>query len=56
MLPAPIFMGYLEKTAQCRALVVGIQPEQTDVLGPISPKVARAIEAVAQTVREAMAG
>lgn len=54
MLPAPIFMGYLEKTANCRALVVGIEPAQTDVLGPISPSVALGIEAVVVTIREAM--
>jgi len=54
MLPAPIFMGYLERTAKCRALVVGIEPMQTDVLGPISPPVAEAIEAVVKTISAAM--
>ena len=54
MLPAPIFMAYLEKTAKCRTLIVGIEPAQTDVMGPISPSVADAIAAVVQTIREAM--
>lgn len=53
MLPAPIILDYLEKTAGCRALVVGIEPTQTDVLGPISEPVARAIDAVVETVRRA---
>ncbi|MGC4120137.1 MAG: hydrogenase 3 maturation endopeptidase HyCI [Myxococcales bacterium] len=53
MLPAPIFMGYLEKTAKCRALVVGIQPAQTDVLGPISPEVQEGIAAVVDTIKVA---
>lgn len=54
MLPAPIFMGYLEKTANCRAMIVGIEPVQKDVMGPISPVVAGAIEAVVETIRQAM--
>ena len=56
MLPAPIFLAYLERTTGCRTLVVGIQPAQTDVMGPISEPVARAVEAVAATIREAMQG
>ena len=56
MLPAPIVLDYLEKTAGCRTLVVGIQPEQTDVLGPISRPVAKAIEAIVATVRAALRG
>lgn len=54
MLPAPIFLDYLEKSTGCASLVVGIQPAQTDVLGPISPPVARAIDAVVATVRQAL--
>lgn len=52
MLPAPIFLAYLEKTTGCRTLIVGIQPAQTDVLGPISPPVAAAVRAVAETICE----
>ncbi|MBI5543173.1 MAG: hydrogenase 3 maturation endopeptidase HyCI [Deltaproteobacteria bacterium] len=55
MLPAPIFLGYLSQTTGCRTLVVGIQPTQTDVLGPLSAPVKRAVKAVAQTVCAAFA-
>jgi hydrogenase maturation protease len=56
MLPAPILLDYLAKSAGCRALVLGIQPSQTDVLGPISKPVAKAIDAIVATVREAFSG
>lgn len=54
MLPAPIFMGYLERTAKCRAMIVGIEPVQKDVMGPISAPVAEAIEKVVETIKAAM--
>jgi hydrogenase 3 maturation protease len=54
MLPAPIVFDYLKQSCGCEALVVGIQPEQTDVMGPISRPVAKAIDAVVATVKAAM--
>jgi hydrogenase 3 maturation protease len=51
MLPAPIVLDYLVKSCACTPLVVGIQPEQTDVLGPISPSVAEGIDAVVEAVK-----
>jgi hydrogenase 3 maturation protease len=52
MLPMRIVLDYLKASCGCRALVAGIQPEQTDVMGPISKKVRRAIEAVVATVQQ----
>lgn len=43
MLPAPIFLDYIQKATGCRSLVVGIQLEHKDVLGKLSPAVARAV-------------
>lgn len=46
-LPVPIILGYLARTVGCRALVLAIQLEQTEVLARPSPAVARAIRRVA---------
>jgi len=54
MLPAPIFLDYLQQSTGCRSLVVGIEPTQTDVLGPVSAPVADAVAAVVATIRAAM--
>jgi len=53
MLPLRIVLDYLEQSCACKSLVAGIQPEQTEVLGPISKSVARAIDAVVATVQQA---
>ena len=51
MLPAPIVLDYLTRACGCKTLVVGIQPAQTDVCGPISPAVAKGINAVVAAVQ-----
>jgi hydrogenase 3 maturation protease len=56
MLPAPIVLDYLKKSCGCQAMVLGIQPQQTDVMGPISDPVAAAIEAIVATVAEISTG
>jgi len=52
MLPEPIIHDYLAKSCGCSSVVLGIQPQQTEVCGPISSPVAEAIEAVVATVRK----
>jgi hydrogenase 3 maturation protease len=52
MLPMRIVLDYLSQSCGCRSLVVGIEPEQTDVMGPISKSVRKAIDAVVATVQQ----
>jgi len=52
MLPAPIVLDYLTRACGCKTLVVGIQPAQMDVCGPISPAVAKGIDAVVTAVQK----
>jgi hydrogenase 3 maturation protease len=43
MLPVPIFLDYVRAACGCRALVLGIEIVQKDVLAPVSPPVERAV-------------
>jgi len=54
MLPAPIFLDYLEKATGCRSLVMGIQIEQKDVLAELSPSVKSAAHRLAAAFRRAL--
>jgi len=51
MLPAPIFLDYLEKMTGCRSIVVGIQLEQKDVMARPSPAVAAAVRRLTAAFR-----
>ena len=56
MLPAPIVIDYIKQSCGCEALVLGIEPAQTDVMGPISKPISKAIDAVVSTICAAMGG
>lgn len=51
MLPAPIFLDYLEKMTGCRSVVVGIQLEQKGVMAKPSPRVAAAVRRLVAAFR-----
>ena len=46
MLPAPIFLDYVEKATGCRSMVLGIQLEHKDVMEKPSAPVNRAVRRV----------
>jgi hydrogenase 3 maturation protease len=55
MLPAPIFLGYLEKTIGCRSVVLGIEIAHKDVMAKPSPAVVRAVRRVVAAFQEEFA-
>jgi hypothetical protein len=47
-----LIVNYLEGTTDARILLIGIQPQQTDFLQPISADVLSSVEVVARVLNE----
>ena len=54
MLPVPIFLDYLRATTGCRAVVIGIQVGQKDVLAPLTPAVAAGVRRLVAALQRAV--
>ncbi|MGA2858778.1 MAG: hydrogenase 3 maturation endopeptidase HyCI [Candidatus Sulfotelmatobacter sp.] len=50
--PMGLIVNYLEGTTDARILLIGIQPQQTDFLQPISADVLSSVEVVARVLNE----
>src|SRR5208337_63602 len=50
--PMGLIVDYLERTTHARILLIGIQPQQTDFLQPISADVLSSVEVVARVLNE----